>query len=141
MPAIVAPAPPRRLNTFKARLRRRRTWAGSAPAVLPTAWTVGLLSTAPDPDGMGHVELQTEGYQRQMLDPIPREPTGGLKRLFNAHRLCFGPVTPAWPKFGHVGVFDAQGDLVGATFLEPCGSSQFRDWIDIRPFDLTITFA
>lgn len=82
-----------------------------------TAWgnglTVGLLVSAPNPDGTGIVEPDTgSGYARQavILNKVQAE---GVTTLTNDLPLVFGPATAAdWATVQWFGLFDAANALV-----------------------------
>jgi hypothetical protein len=126
-------------NAFIVDIRRHSRWKGARPASPPQDWRLGLLAKTPDADRAGYRELEIEGYKRIALALGPRNEASKTV-LSNVDLLTFGPVTTKWPKTVWAAVFDSRGDLFGYRYLQPWGSSTFTGLINIRPFDLTISF-
>lgn len=126
-------------NAFIVDIRRHPRWNEAPPHIPPQGWAVGLLAKAPDPDGVGYEELDVEGYGRITLSLAPRNELS-TATLANLNLVQFGPVTRYWPVKVWAAVFDTHKTLVGYRYLQPWGSSKFAGEINIRPFDLTITF-
>lgn len=120
-------------------IRRHPRWKESPPTSPPQDWTIGLLTKTPDADRAGYKELEVEGYKRIALNLGPRNEASRTV-LSNIDLLTFGPVTAKWPNTVWAVVFDSRGDIFGYRYLQPGGSSTFTGLINIRPFDLTISF-
>ncbi len=78
--------------------------------------TIGLLTSAPNPDGTGISEPSAQfGYSRQPVswEATVRDPTTGRSIIKNATSLLYGPaVSNAWPTVNYLGVFGSDGTLL-----------------------------
>ena len=74
--------------------------------------TLGLLASAPEPDGTLIVEPPAElGYARQPI-VFAKTVAAGITNLTSAGPLAFGPALNDWVQVNYFAVFDAEGDMV-----------------------------
>lgn len=74
--------------------------------------TLGLLASAPNPDGTGIVEPAAElGYTRQPIT-LGKTVADGITTLTSVAPLAFGPALNDWVSVHYFGLFDAAGDLI-----------------------------
>jgi hypothetical protein len=75
--------------------------------------TLGLLASAPNPDGTGIVEpAAQDGYARQPIT-LGKTVADGITNLTSVGPLAFGPATNGgWVSVQYFGLFDAEGDLI-----------------------------
>lgn len=74
--------------------------------------TLGLLASAPEPDGSIIVEPAADlGYARQPITLV-KTAAAGITNLTSASPLAFGPATNDWVQVDYFGLFDSGGDLL-----------------------------
>lgn len=74
--------------------------------------TLGLLASAPEPDGTLIVEPAAElGYARQPV-AFAKTQAVGITSLTSAAPLAFGPAIDEWVQVNYFAVFDAAGDMI-----------------------------
>lgn len=77
----------------------------------PQPFTVGLLTAAPNPDGTGVLEPDTnEGYARQVFT-YDESQDEGITYLVNNTNIVYGPAMNDWTPVNYFGLFDANGVL------------------------------
>lgn len=100
--------------------------------------TLGLLASAPNPDGTLIVEPAAElGYARQ---PITLGVTvaDGITNLTSVAPLAFGPATNDWVQVNYFAIFDAGGDMCVYGRLRTSRATQSGEGIIIPPDHIQI---
>jgi hypothetical protein len=77
-----------------------------------------LLTKAPSPEGVGAVELEAEGYERQPVRLMQLD----SRYDGNRDKVLFGPVQD-WQKVTHAALLDPAGYLIAYGALRPNGQS------------------
>lgn len=73
--------------------------------------TLGLLASAPEPNGSLIVEPASElGYTRQPITLVKTQ-AAGITNLTSSATLAFGPASNDWVQVNYFGLFDSQGRL------------------------------
>lgn len=100
--------------------------------------SVGLLESAPTPEGGNVHEIVGEGYERQAAEFSPLQPKGKATR--NARRIVFSSAL-SWPQAPYLGVFDADGRLLGYGRLERSPGSAGNYEVIFAPTSIALTIT
>jgi hypothetical protein len=112
--------------------------AVTAPVIEPMS--VGLLTSAPDPDGFRCEELRAPGYARQPITFLP--PVGnvvGGKQL-SAHRVSFSDIGPDAYGCTHAALFDENGEVFAYSWISRSAASFGSAEVAFEPGQIQLRF-
>lgn len=107
----------------------------------PTAWYVGLFTSAPSDTG-GGTEVSGNGYARKATGTITVSGTGTLAT--NSSAIEFDPASGGnWGTITHIAIFDAltTGNMLGWASLTTSRTINDGDILRIPAGDLDITLT
>lgn len=110
--------------------RMTMRWLRGVATTPPASLTVGLLTTAPNPDGTGVVEPSAlGGYTRRPFTLGNETVTNGVTSAVNTNAILFPTATAVWTPVTHLGIFSVEGELLVYGPLAASRSVQIGDAI------------